>query len=99
MKVKVQTIDGKAGTDIDLNDDVFGVDPRAESCTASSRGSSKSVAARLAPPANAATSPAPARSSVARRAAVPRVTAIGPLRSSSAVVRRMAPVPAPSATR
>ncbi|KQZ65674.1 50S ribosomal protein L4 [Sphingopyxis sp. OPL5] len=30
MKVKVQTIDGKAGTDIDLNDDVFGVDPRAD---------------------------------------------------------------------
>ena len=29
MKVKVQTLDGKAGTDIDLNDDVFGVDPRA----------------------------------------------------------------------
>ena len=30
MKVKVQTIDGKAGSDIDLNDDVFGVDPRAD---------------------------------------------------------------------
>ncbi|WOF45641.1 50S ribosomal protein L4 (plasmid) [Sphingopyxis indica] len=30
MKVKVQTIDGKAGADIDLNDDVFGVDPRAD---------------------------------------------------------------------
>lgn len=30
MKVKVQTLDGKAGADIDLNDDVFGVDPRAD---------------------------------------------------------------------
>ena len=30
MKVKVQTLDGKAGTDIDLNDDVFGVDARAD---------------------------------------------------------------------
>jgi large subunit ribosomal protein L4 len=30
MKVKVHTIDGKAGADIDLNDDVFGVDPRAD---------------------------------------------------------------------
>ena len=30
MKVKVQTLDGKAGADIDLNDDVFGVDARAD---------------------------------------------------------------------
>ena len=30
MKVKVHTIDGKAGADIDLNDEVFGVDPRAD---------------------------------------------------------------------
>ncbi len=30
MKVKVQTLDGKAGADIDLSDDVFGVDPRAD---------------------------------------------------------------------
>src|SRR3546814_11238471 len=34
MKVKVQTLNdlgsGKAGTDIDLNDDVFGVDARAD---------------------------------------------------------------------
>jgi large subunit ribosomal protein L4 len=31
MKVKVQTIDGgKAGNDIELNDDVFGVEPRAD---------------------------------------------------------------------
>src|SRR3546814_18805447 len=30
MKVKVQTLDGKAGADIDLSDEVFGVDPRAD---------------------------------------------------------------------
>ncbi|MCC2601365.1 50S ribosomal protein L4 [Sphingopyxis yananensis] len=30
MKVKVQTLDGKAGADIELNDDVFGVDARAD---------------------------------------------------------------------
>ncbi len=32
MKLKVQTLDGKAakGTDIELNDDVFGVEPRAD---------------------------------------------------------------------
>ncbi|MEP3051393.1 MAG: 50S ribosomal protein L4 [Erythrobacter sp.] len=30
MKVKVQKIDGKASGDIDLNDDVFGVTPRAD---------------------------------------------------------------------
>ncbi len=30
MKVKVQTIDGKAGSDVELNDAVFGVEPRAD---------------------------------------------------------------------
>jgi large subunit ribosomal protein L4 len=32
MKIKVQTLDGKAakGADIELNDDVFGLDPRAD---------------------------------------------------------------------
>ena len=31
MKVKVQTLDGgKAGSDIELNDDVFGIEPRAD---------------------------------------------------------------------
>ena len=30
MKVKVQKIDGKASGDIELNDDVFGVEPRAD---------------------------------------------------------------------
>ena len=30
MKVKVQTLDGKAGKDIDLNDEIFGVEPRAD---------------------------------------------------------------------
>ncbi|MEL6487669.1 MAG: 50S ribosomal protein L4, partial [Pseudomonadota bacterium] len=30
MKVKVQKIDGKASGDIELNDDVFGVTPRAD---------------------------------------------------------------------
>ena len=31
MKVKVQTLDAKAaGSDIDLNDEIFGVEPRAD---------------------------------------------------------------------
>jgi large subunit ribosomal protein L4 len=30
MKVKVQSLDGKAGKDIELSDDVFGVEPRAD---------------------------------------------------------------------
>jgi large subunit ribosomal protein L4 len=30
MKVQVQSLDGKAGTDIDLNDEIFGVEPRAD---------------------------------------------------------------------
>jgi len=30
MKVKVQTLDAKAGGDIELNDDIFGVEPRAD---------------------------------------------------------------------
>jgi large subunit ribosomal protein L4 len=30
MKVKTQTLDGKAGKDIELNDEVFGLDPRAD---------------------------------------------------------------------
>lgn len=30
MKVKVQNIDGKASGDIELNDDVFGIEPRAD---------------------------------------------------------------------
>src|SRR5438128_4729910 len=30
MKVQVQSLDGKAGSDIDLNDEIFGVEPRAD---------------------------------------------------------------------
>src|SRR3954454_23146573 len=30
MKVKVQTLDAKAGGDIDLKDEIFGVEPRAD---------------------------------------------------------------------
>ncbi len=30
MKVKVQTLEGKAGSDVELNDAVFGVEPRAD---------------------------------------------------------------------
>ncbi len=30
MKVKVQSLDAKAGGDIDLNDEIFGVEPRAD---------------------------------------------------------------------
>lgn len=30
MKIKTQTLDGKAGKDIELNDDVFGLEPRAD---------------------------------------------------------------------
>src|SRR5436190_20823661 len=30
MKVKVQTLDAKTGGDIDLNDEIYGVEPRAD---------------------------------------------------------------------
>src|ERR687894_1800165 len=30
MKVKVQTLDAKAGGDLELNDEVFGIEPRAD---------------------------------------------------------------------
>ena len=30
MKVKVQTLDAKAGGDLELNDEIFGVEPRAD---------------------------------------------------------------------
>src|SRR5919199_151982 len=30
MKVQIQSLDGKAGGDIELNDEVFGVEPRAD---------------------------------------------------------------------
>ena len=30
MKVTIQSLDGKAGKDIDLNDEIFGVEPRAD---------------------------------------------------------------------
>ena len=30
MKIKIQTLDGKAGGDIELNDAVFGIEPRAD---------------------------------------------------------------------
>ena len=30
MKVKVQTLDAKAGGDLELNDEIFGVQPRAD---------------------------------------------------------------------
>ena len=30
MKVKVQSLGGKAGKDIELNDEIFGVEPRAD---------------------------------------------------------------------
>jgi len=30
MKIKTQSLDGKAGKDIELNDEVFGLDPRAD---------------------------------------------------------------------
>ena len=30
MKVKVQTLDAKASGDIELNDEVFGLEPRAD---------------------------------------------------------------------
>src|SRR5918993_5024248 len=30
MKVKIQTLDAKAGGDLELNDEIFGVEPRAD---------------------------------------------------------------------
>nr|WP_323033803.1 hypothetical protein [Paracoccus sp. (in: a-proteobacteria)] len=87
MKVKVQTLDGfKAGADIDLNDDVFGVDARADILHRVVRLAAREALSRAPRPRRPcrtpAKSPAPARSSVARRAAAPRVTATARRRSS-----------------
>ncbi len=99
MKVKVQSFAGTDAADIELNDEVFGLDPRAdilhrvvtwqlEKRRATARGTREraDVAVR-------------ARSWVARRAAVSLVTAIVALRCSSAVVRRTAPASATSIPR
>ena len=99
MKVKVQTLDGKAGADIDLNDDVFGVDARADILH-------RVVAWQLEKrrgPARAARE----RSDVARTGKkFGRQKGGGTARHGDRKapvfiggVRRMAPVPAPSATR
>ncbi len=90
MKVKVQTLDGKAAknADIELSTMRCSASSRAPtSCTASSPGSSRTAAAPPVRLASARTSPAPARSSAARRAAAPPVTAIAARRSSSAAAR------------
>ncbi len=100
MKVKVQTLDAKAGGDIELNDEIFGVEPRADILH-------RVVTWQLDQPprlrrvrlVSAATSPAPARSSAARRAAAPLATATAARRSSSAAARRTARVPASSIRR
>jgi ribosomal protein L4 len=55
--------------EIELNEEVFGVEPAPISCTASSPGSSKSAAAPPAERASARRCAAPARSSAGRRAA------------------------------
>jgi hypothetical protein len=87
MKLKVQTLDAKAKGDIDLNDEVFGIEPRADILHRVVTWQLKRHVARLVRPANALTLPAPARNSVARKAAVSPVTAIVALRFSSVVVR------------
>ena len=100
MKVKVQTLDAKAGGDIELNDAIFGVEPRADILhrVVTWQLEKRRGTARARPRA-LATSPAPARSSAARRAAAPPVTAIAALRSSSAAARRTAPASATSIRR
>ena len=101
MKVKVQTLDGgKAGSDIELNDEVFGVEPRADILhrvvtwqLEKRRGTARGAARALAK------STAPARSSAGRRAAAPPATAIAAPRSSSAAARRTARASATSIRR
>ena len=100
MKVKVQSLDAKAKAgDIELDDAVFGVEPRADILHRVVTWQLEKRRAPPAPPASAATSTAPARSSAARRAAAPPVTAIAARRSSSAAARRTAPAPATSIRR
>ena len=101
MKVKVQTLDaGKAGGDIELNDEIFGVEPRADilhRVVTWQLEKRRGTGARAL--ASAATSPAPARSSAARRAAARLVTATAARRSSSAAARRTARASATSIRR
>ena len=78
MKVKVQTLDAKAGGDIQLDDAVFGVEPRADILH---RVVTWQLINRRAPARGARE-----RSDV-RRVAVPPVTAIAAPRSSSAAAR------------
>ena len=94
MKVKVQTLDAKAGGDIELDDEIFGVEPRADILH---RVVTWQLINRRGP-ARAARE----RSDVARtgkkfgsrRAAAPPVTAIAAPRSSSAAARPTARAPA-----
>ena len=98
MKVEVKTLDAKKSGDVELNDAIFGIEPRADILHRVVTGSLKSAVHPLPPPVSAAMSPAPARSSAVRKAAVWPVTAIAVLRSLSVVVRPMVSAPALSVT-
>ena len=83
------------GGDIELNDEIFAVEPRADILhRVVTWQLDQPPRLRRARRASAATSPAPARSSAARRAAAPLVTATAALRSSSAAARPTARAPA-----
>ena len=99
MKVKVSTSTVGRHGDIELNDDVFGLEPRADILHRVVTWQLEKRAAPAPRGASVRTSPAPARSSAARRAAAPPVTAIARLRSSSAAARLTARVAASSTCR
>jgi len=79
MKLKVQTLDAKAKGDIDLNDDVFGLEPRAD------------ILHRVVTWQREMWR-APAKNSATRRAAVQHVMVTAVPLSLSVVVKRMVPV-------
>ena len=88
MKLKVKTLDAKAKGDIELNDDVFGVDPRADILhrvvnwqRTNARGTARAVRER------GDVAIAPVQSSATRKAAVALVTVHAGLRSSLVVVK------------
>ncbi len=100
MKVEVKTLDAAGSGEVELNDAVFGVEPRADILhrvvtwqLANRRGMARAARER------SDVARTGKKFGQARRAAVPLVTAIAALRSSSAAARPTARVPACSRCR
>ena len=100
MKVKVRTSTPGSAGDIELNDAVFGLEPRADILhrvvtwqLEKRRGTARGTRER------ADVARTGKKSRATRRAAVPPVTAIARARSSSAAARRTAPASATSTRR